>query len=209
MSADDTPASRSDMLRRKERLHASLCIREMEFEDLPAVFDLGERLFTADKWPNLYRTWDEYNLIQTFAADTETCLVAEFQGALVGFALGTVIDKRRSAWSYGYLLWLGVDPLCARQGVGKRLLNRLTEIFIAQGARIMLVDTEAENRPAVDFFHRHGFGNENRHVYMSKNLTNHPEYLRRRAKSAAQAPRHEVATPRTFPTPGEHQDDEM
>ena len=33
-------------------------IREMELDDLPAVFKLGERLFTAEKQPNLYRTWD-------------------------------------------------------------------------------------------------------------------------------------------------------
>jgi ribosomal protein S18 acetylase RimI-like enzyme len=161
----------------------------MELEDLSAVFALGERLFTADLWPNLYRTWDEYELVQTFASDSETCLVAELDDRVVGFALGTLIDKRRSAWTYGYLVWLGVDPDLARRGVGKRLVNRLTEIFIDQGARIMIVDTEADNDPAVHFFRRHGFGNETRHVYMTKNLTSHPGYLRRKSKQQAAAAR--------------------
>ncbi|MBA2664007.1 MAG: GNAT family N-acetyltransferase [Bradymonadaceae bacterium] len=169
----------------------------MELEDLSAVFALGERLFTADLWPNLYRTWDEYELVQTFASDSETCLVAEVEGRVAGFALGTLIDKRRSAWTYGYLVWLGVDPTLARQGVGKKLVNRLTELFIAQGARMMLVDTDAENMAAVNFFRRHGFGNESRHVYMNKNLSNHPEYIRRKKLAAAAAHPHKESAART------------
>src|SRR5690554_3071399 len=142
---DDMPSGS----RRPARQNASITLREMELEDLSEVFALGERIFTADRWPNLYRTWDEFELIQIFGTDTETCLVAECNDRVVGFALGTLIEKRRSAWTYGYLLWLGVEPDLARSGVGKRLVNRLTELFIAQGARIMLADTESDNLPAV------------------------------------------------------------
>lgn len=173
---DDMPSGS----RRPARQNASITLREMELEDLSEVFALGERIFTADRWPNLYRTWDEFELIQIFGTDTETCLVAECNDRVVGFALGTLIEKRRSAWTYGYLLWLGVEPDLARSGVGKRLVNRLTELFIAQGARIMLADTESDNLPAVNFFRRQGFTNETQHVYLSKNLTHHPEYVRRR-----------------------------
>lgn len=172
--------------KRKEKSgNPPVIIREMELEDLSEVFALGERLFTADLWPTLYRTWDEYELVQAFATDSETCLVAEVGGKVAGFALGTLLDKRRSAWTYGYLVWLGVDPTLGRQGIGKKLVNRLTEIFIEQGARMMLVDTEADNVGAVQFFHSHGFGNDTKHVYMSKNLTHHPEYLRRKKLAAA------------------------
>jgi len=45
-------------------------IREMSLQDLPAIFALGERLFPADKWPALYRTWDEYELAVHFASDS-------------------------------------------------------------------------------------------------------------------------------------------
>ncbi|WP_206524243.1 GNAT family N-acetyltransferase [Lujinxingia sediminis] len=176
---DDMPSG-SRRNPRQLRSQASITIREMELEDLAAVFALGERIFTADRWPNLYRTWDEFELIQIFGTDTETCLVAESNDQVVGFALGTLIEKRRSAWTYGYLLWLGVEPDLSRSGVGKRLVNRLTELFIAQGARIMLADTESDNLPAVNFFRRQGFSNETEHVYLAKNLTQHPEYVRRR-----------------------------
>jgi ribosomal protein S18 acetylase RimI-like enzyme len=145
-------------------------IREMKIEDVPAVFALGEKLFPADGWPNLYRLWDEYQVIDLFASDGETCLVAEHENGIVGFALGTVIEKRRSAWTYGYLLWLGVDPSIGPRGVGSRLFNRIQELFEEHGVRMLLVDTAADNGAALAFFRKQGFGNEQGHVFLSKNL---------------------------------------
>lgn len=163
-----------------ERTSPEVSIREMVLEDIPKVYQLGEKTFTAEKWPNLYRTWDEYEVVELFASNGDFCLVAELGDRIVGFALGTYIDKRRSAWSYGYLLWLGVAPKVRRKGVARRLLNRLTALFIEEGARIMILDTEVQNRAAMEFFESQGFGNKVEHVYLSQNLASHPEYIRRR-----------------------------
>ena len=65
-------------------------IREMEIGDLADVYELGEELFTAERWPSLYRTWDQYELATHFAADSETCLVAEDNDKVVGFIVGSV-----------------------------------------------------------------------------------------------------------------------
>jgi ribosomal protein S18 acetylase RimI-like enzyme len=157
-----------------------LQIREMELEDLSRVYALGEAVFTADKWPSLYRTWDEYEPVSLFTTDGEFCFVAEYVKQLIGFTLGSLIDKRNSAWSYGYLTWLAVDPAYKRMGVATRLMETVTDAYIRAGARMMIVDTDAENTPAINFFRRHGFLNEDRHVYLSKNLTNHPDYQRLR-----------------------------
>jgi ribosomal protein S18 acetylase RimI-like enzyme len=161
-------------------IHDSVIVREMELEDLPAVYALGEAVFTADKWPSLYRTWDEYEAVSLFNSDGEFCIVAEYDERLVGFALGSLIEKRKSAWSYGYLTWLAVDPTLKRQGIATRLVDAITETFIRAGARMMIVDTDAENAAAIKFFRRHDFRNEDRHVYLSKNLTSHPDYQRLR-----------------------------
>lgn len=164
--------------------HNTVEVREMELEDLPAVYALGEAVFTADKWPSLYRTWDEYEPVGLFHSDGEFCLVAVYDGRLAGFALGSLIDKRNSAWSYGYLTWLAVNPELKRSGIGSQLIDAITEAFIRAGARMMIVDTDAENDVAISFFRRHDFRNEDRHVYLSKNLTSHPDYQRlRRHKS--------------------------
>ncbi|MCG6967038.1 MAG: GNAT family N-acetyltransferase [Chromatiaceae bacterium] len=160
--------------------HPPVTIREMELEDLPAVYALGEAVFTADKWPSLYRTWDEYEPVGLFNSDGEFCFVADSHDSVVGFALGALIDKRRSAWSYGYLIWLAVDPTMKRSGVATLLMDQITVAFIRAGARMMIVDTDAENDIAIKFFRRHDFCKQERHVYLSKNLTSHPDYQRLR-----------------------------
>ncbi len=173
----------SDPTKKSGRSPASgIEIREMELDDLPSVFALGAQLFTAEKWPNLYRTWDEFELLSTFSTDKELCLVAEKDGKIVGFILGSLIEKPRSAWVYGYMEWIGVDPAIKNRGTGTRLLNKLTDLFIKHGARMMLVDTELENQEALRFFKKMGFGNETKHIFLSRNLTTHPDYLKRKAE---------------------------
>jgi ribosomal protein S18 acetylase RimI-like enzyme len=154
-------------------------IREMEIDDLPAAFELGDRVFSADL-PSLYRTWDEYELVDTFSSDGEFCLVAERDDELVAFAIGSVIRKRRGAWTYGYLSWIAVEPRLAWRGIARRLVARLTELFIEAGVRMMVVDTDPENERAVEFFRRLGFGRPVEHVYMTRNLTDLPGYRRHR-----------------------------
>lgn len=166
--------------RRGRRAAVSVSIRELTLEDIPAVFELGQKLFTPDKLPTLYRAWDEDALVQLYTTDRETCLVAEANGRVVGFALGQMMEKPRSAWRYGWLEWLGVDRGFKRRGVATRLLRQLTNRFIERDARIMLVDTDEQNRPALAFFRKHGFGQEVRHVYLSQNLDSHPETLARK-----------------------------
>jgi ribosomal protein S18 acetylase RimI-like enzyme len=153
----------------------------MELKDIAAVFELGQRLFTAEQLPTLYRSWDEHELVALFDTDQETCLVAEAGDRVVGFALGRMMDKPRNAWRYGWLEWLGVEPACKRSGIASRLLNQLTGLFIDRDARIMLVDTAAKNHSALAFFRKNGFGQEIRHVYLSENLEDHPKYLERKA----------------------------
>ncbi|MGB0707943.1 MAG: GNAT family N-acetyltransferase, partial [bacterium] len=156
-------------------------IREMELEDLYRVYALGEQLYTAEDWPNLYRTWDETDIINNYTTDGEFCWVAETDtGEIVGFALGAMLEKRRNSWVYGWLDWLGVHAAWQGKGVGKRLLDKLTDLFIEQGARMILIDTEADNQQALRFFKKEGFGNPNEHVYLSRNLTRDPEYLKRK-----------------------------
>lgn len=157
-------------------------IREMELEDIAVIYRLGEDVFTSDKWPQLHRTWDEYEVVEAFMNDRETSLVATLDDKLVGFALGVTISKRNSSWVYGYLEWLAVDPEVGRRGVARLLLKELRSLFIENGARMLLVDTHAENDGALAFFRRQGFGNAEDHVYLSLNLTHEKDYLRYRAR---------------------------
>jgi ribosomal protein S18 acetylase RimI-like enzyme len=166
--------------RRAKAAPLSIEIRVMQLRDVPAVYDLGERLFTAEQLPTLYRSWDDHELMLLFNTDNDTCLVAAIDEKVVGFALGRIMEKPGSAWRYGWLLWLGVDPHYKRLGIAGRLLNQLTTRFVDSEARIMLVDTDEDNHDAINFFRKKGFGQEIRHVYLSMNLDDHPRALERR-----------------------------
>ncbi|HOX02888.1 MAG TPA: GNAT family N-acetyltransferase [Candidatus Paceibacterota bacterium] len=158
-------------------------VREMKLNDLPVVFALGQELFTAEKLPTLYRSWDEHEVVTLFGTDDETCLVAEARGEIIGFALGRIMEKPRNAWRYGWVEWLGVRPGWKRSGIASRLLGRLTELFLEREARMMLVDTDEENTDALAFFEKHGFGHSIRHVYLSCNLDDHPRPRHRRSSA--------------------------
>jgi ribosomal protein S18 acetylase RimI-like enzyme len=154
---------------KKKKVNVS--IRQMYIDDLAKVFHLGEDLFTAQKVPNLYRTWDEYEVVTLYQGDSEFCLVAETEEEeIVGFALGTTISKSHSAWKYGHLVWLGVDRNCQSQGIAEKLFDDFLDLMVEDGVRLLLVDTEADNRKAINFFEKMGFKNPQEHVYLTLNL---------------------------------------
>ena len=173
MNNEDNPGSRSGKESNKEPKRPRVSVRSMEIDDLAAVFHMGEKLFTSEDLPNLYRTWEEYEVINLYKDDPELCLVAEEEenGTMVGFLLGTTIEKNRSPWKYGYLQWLGVDPTLKGSGIGRRLVNEFVSLIKKTGARMMLVDTEADNYDALQFFKRMGFVNPQQHIYLSLNLS--------------------------------------
>ena len=145
-------------------------IRPMTVDDISPIYHLGNTLFTAREVPSLHRTWDEYEVVSLFQTDGDYCFAALNEaGQLVGFALGTVIEKHHS-WTYGYLIWLGIRPDYHRSGIAQRLFHRLRQAMIESGARIIMVDTDAENKASLNFFRKMGFNNIRRHVYLTMNV---------------------------------------
>ncbi len=149
----------------------NLRIREMTIDDFPEVFHIGEEVFTVEYSQSLYRTWDEYEITTLFNSDSELCLVAESSEKIVGFVLGTTVNKHNSPWKYGYLVWLGVRKDIQQGGIGSGLFKEMKHRMKEQGVRMMIIDTSADNLPAVNFFQKQGFGDVQEHVYMSLNLT--------------------------------------
>ncbi|MEJ5375232.1 MAG: GNAT family N-acetyltransferase [bacterium] len=168
----------------KRRKRWSISVRPMEIDDLAQVFHLGEALFTAEEVPNLYRTWDEHEVIDLFHSDPELCLVAEEGDRMVGFAMGTTVTKSRSAWKYGHLVWLGVAPEFHGTGVAEKLFNALLDLMLESGVRILVVDTEADNKQALRFFKKMGFSHPQEHIYLAMNLDNMRQRLGGRKASA-------------------------
>jgi ribosomal protein S18 acetylase RimI-like enzyme len=156
-------------------------IREMEIDDLSAVYHLGEKLFTSDEFPILYRTWDPYEVTDYFSTDPEYCLVAETEDdRIVGFVLANMIEKEGTAWKkYGYLTWIGVDETFQRTNLGQRLYNKIEDTFQKQDARMVMADTDAENEGALRFLNAMGFSERAQHVWLAKTLQKPPKKTRK------------------------------
>ncbi len=148
-------------------------IRQMEIDDISPVYHLGEELFTSEEYPILYRTWDPYEVTDSFTSDPDYCLVAEeeVEGKIVGFILATTIVKEGTAWKkYGYVSWIGVDEAFQRTNLGHRLYRRLEERFRKEGVRMIIADTDADNEVAIAFFKAMDFSLSSEHVWLAKTL---------------------------------------
>ena len=51
------------------------------------------------------------------------------------------------------------------------LTRHFLEIVLEEGVRMLIVDSEADNLPALQFFRKLGFGNPQEHIYLSLNLS--------------------------------------
>jgi len=160
-------------------------IREMLIDDIAIVFHMGEELFKAQEVPNMYRTWDPYEVVGLFNSDTEFCLVAEIDDDIIGFALGTTIEKSHSAWKYGYLIWLGVMPAYQRKGIAEKLFRRFKDIMLKNDVRMLIVDTQAENLPALHLFRKLGFGQPQEHIYLNMNVAAEHQRMKKRENGTA------------------------
>jgi len=148
-------------------------IRQMEIDDVSTVYHLGEKLFTSDEFPILYRTWDAFEVTDHFTSDPEYCLVAETEDdkKIVGFILATTIEKEGTAWKkYGYVSWIGVDEDYRRTNLGYRLYRRLEEKLRKNGVRMIIADTDADNEVAIAFFKSIGFSVSSQHTWLAKTL---------------------------------------
>lgn len=153
-----------------ENKELDIDIRLATIDDLAAIFHLGEDLFTASEVSNLYRTWDEYEVTGQFNSEPDYMLVATVGEKVVGFAIGTVIEKAGTAWNYGHLVWLGIEQAFARQGIASMLFDKFSEIMQEAGVRMLIVDTQKNNESAIRFFEKKGFSNPIDHVYMTLNF---------------------------------------
>ena len=163
----------SEKTRKTRKKKVETNIRQMEIDDISSVYHLGEQLFTSEEFPILYRTWDPYEVTDYFTSDTDYCLVAETEpeGEIVGFIIGTTIEKEGTAWKkYGYLSWIGVDEAFQRTNLGVRMYRKLEQRLRRNGVRMVIADTDAENEPAISFFKSIGFSMSSQHVWLAKTI---------------------------------------
>jgi ribosomal protein S18 acetylase RimI-like enzyme len=76
--------------------------------------------------------------------------------------------RNGSRRKYGILLAGRISGASA-QGIASRLFDHFEDRMTEEGVRIFMVDTEADNLSALQFFRKKGFGNPEEHIYLSMN----------------------------------------
>ena len=119
----------------------------------------------------LMQFWDENLVLQSYLSDPDFCIVATLKEQndterVVGFAFGTTIEKPRSSWKYGYLVWLGCANDCQGLGLASQIYQTMLELFSQERVRMLMIDTQLNNEGALKFFRKLGFGHDENHVYL-------------------------------------------
>ncbi|MGI9609852.1 MAG: ribosomal protein S18-alanine N-acetyltransferase [Acidimicrobiia bacterium] len=88
------------------------------------------------------KPWSEQVFKDELGGENRTYVVAEGEEGLVGFAGIMVVGDE------AHVTNLLVAEGCRRQGVGRRLVARLTEASVGQGARHLTLEVRSQNRAA-------------------------------------------------------------
>ena len=117
-----------------------MTIRNARQEDMPAVAALEAVCFPEEPWPE-----------RLFAEATERLLVAEEDGAVLGYAvLFSVLDE-------GSLDNIAVDPAHRRQGVADALLDAVVGRAMEKELSFVTLEVRQGNAAAIALYEKHGF----------------------------------------------------
>lgn len=142
-------------------------IRPATPDDVPAVLPLVAKICA------LHQTWDEARFrtverpekmyegwLRQRAVDPRSVfLVAERNGKLVGYVVGTIEKEIPIYWTpeAGWVHDLWVDDAYRNEGLGRQMTMLLVERFKELGVRQIRLQTAAINEPARKLFASCGF----------------------------------------------------
>ncbi|MBN3037270.1 MAG: GNAT family N-acetyltransferase [Candidatus Diapherotrites archaeon] len=153
-------------------------VRGATEQDVPAIAALGVELTALEsQWDPLLIDREENEKIypkyflRKLRNEKVTIFVAEENNELIGFVMGE--DERlRDPFKekkIGYLADLFVAEEHRGKGIGKALLDAMTDWFASRGLRIMSLTAYTQNKEAEEFYLANGF--EKTVVYYRRPVT--------------------------------------
>jgi ribosomal protein S18 acetylase RimI-like enzyme len=130
-------------------MNAGMNIRPFQPADQEAVVDLWSRC-------GLLRPWNDprRDIARKLAVQPELFLVLEIDGVLAGTVMAGYEGHR------GWINYLAVDPAARRRGLGRALMAEAERLLRACGCPKINLQIRRENREAVAFYERIGFGED-------------------------------------------------
>jgi ribosomal protein S18 acetylase RimI-like enzyme len=119
-------------------------IRQVQADDIFSVITIAYDMLPERYNPAIFN--------QFYEAFPEGFLVAELHHALLGFLVGTRIDR-----NHARILMLAVKPPYQRQQIGSKLLLRFLKDMRTCGMTMVELEVRTNNHVAIEFYRRHGF----------------------------------------------------
>lgn len=120
-----------------------MIIRKMTLQDAPAIADL-EKLCFSDPW-------SEKSIASEVNNPLSYWLVAEDNGEIVGYV------GSQSVLDAADMMNLAVSPKFRREGIGKALVDTLTQHLIQNDVIALLLEVRVSNSPAIALYEKLGF----------------------------------------------------
>ena len=139
-------------------------IRTMTQDDVPEVYTIGReaaelKASTTDVF------WSE-EVLASWVVSGEPMLVAEAEGAVVGFQL----TQFHAPTKTGYLSDIAIHPDWRRHGIGSRLVEEALAQLQQQGANYVYGLTKLENEKIHALLEKFGFIKGNAFYWFEKHL---------------------------------------
>jgi len=123
-----------------------IIIRKMKESDIDPIIQMDKRI------SGIFRPIMWKSEIKHYLKNNSISLVAEIQGQVVGFMIGTVHPWLFGIENGGWIEVLGVHPDHTAKGVGKKLGNRLFTEFKSQDVKIVYTCVEWTSSDLLEFF---------------------------------------------------------
>lgn len=144
-----------------------MSIREFHFKDLERCTALFVDVFSQEPWNDRWPVEKAGNYLSDFTATPGFIgVVAEDNKNNI---IGIIFGCRRQWWS-GDEFWINemcVDRSCQQSGIGSAMLRYLENILTNEGIGSMVLLTN-RGVPAEGFYHKNGFGEISKVVFLAK-----------------------------------------
>ena len=140
-------------------------LRFCQTEDFASVFNPLKQL-----WPNLDLNYDNLQSVyrKALMSDKQKLIVALINSKTVGFCSLTIKNNLWQAGNLGHIDEVVVNKKNRGQGIGKKLMDKITEIAIKENCKRIELDSAFHRKEAHGFYKKIGY--ENRAFLFSKKL---------------------------------------
>lgn len=131
----------------------AISVVPMRMAHLEGILELGFEVFDVSVMP--YTSWSLSSVAAHWDAQPEACWVAESDGVVLGFVLGSMSFDEREDW--GYMEWIALDPQAQGKGVASRLVEACCQALFDAGAARIITDVEQSNDASARMMRRNQF----------------------------------------------------